>query len=55
MKVIVEFELNWPDYEDVSDELVYSDLVENNFLGMDGVTPKLVKVERGITDLFNHD
>ena len=46
MKIIVEFDVDWPDYEDVSDELIYSDLVENNFVGMDGVTPRLVKVER---------
>ena len=46
MKIIVEFDVDWPDYEDVSDELIYSDLVENNFVGMDGVEPKLIKIER---------
>jgi hypothetical protein len=46
MKVLVEFELDWPDYEDVSDDLVWADLLENNFVGMDGVVPKLIRVER---------
>lgn len=46
MKVIVEFNIDWKDYDNVSDELIYADLSENNFVGMDGVTPALIKVER---------
>lgn len=46
MKVFVEFDIDWPDYEDVCDELIWDDLQENNFVGMDGVTPKLIKIER---------
>ena len=48
MKVIVEFELDksWDDYKDCSDEIIWTDLSENNFVGMDGVTPKLIKIER---------
>lgn len=46
MKVIIEFELDKTWENDCSDEMIYSDLVENNFVGMDGVTPKLIKIER---------
>ena len=46
MKVFVEFDIDWEGYEDVCDELIWSDLWENNFVGMDGVTPKLIKIER---------
>lgn len=46
MKVFVEFDIDWEGYDDVVDELVWNDLWENNFVGMDGVTPKLIKIER---------
>jgi hypothetical protein len=43
MKVIVEFELD-ETWNGLSDEMVWTDLVENEFVGMDGVTPKLVEI-----------
>ena len=47
MKVFVEFDLDESLWEpECSDEIIWSDLWENNFVGMDGVTPKLIKIER---------
>ena len=45
MKVKIEFEVNWPDYEDVSDELIIEDMFEN-WLGKKGVSIKSYKIEK---------
>ena len=45
MKVKIEFEVNWPDYEDVCDELIIEDMFEN-WSGKEGVSIKSYKIEK---------
>ena len=45
MKVKIEFDVNWNNYEDVAPELIVEDMFEN-WPGKEGVEIKAYKVEK---------
>ena len=44
MKVTIEFDVQWENYDDIADELIVEDMFEN-WPGKDGVEIKYYKVE----------
>jgi hypothetical protein len=43
MKVVIEFKVDWPDYNDVYDQLIIEDMFEN-WPGKEGVEIKKYKI-----------